>query len=386
MKSLNFITFLKTILILTCTSIFFFIASKATLAETKQVEKTNTEYYYTAQVLKVLQQGVHKAGNRKNPFQTLRLQFLDGPDTGKQITLTQGIDMPLQTANLVYPGDMVILAKTAAAADGKPQFIVYDKYRLNALMIITIVFLVFVLAIAGLRGLGSIFGIAISLAVILFYIAPQIISGQNPLLVSLLGSLVILLITTYLAHGISRQTTVAVLSTFVALMITVITANYFVNFSSLSGLNDETSQLVFGPSSIINLQGLLLAGVIIGTLGALNDITTSQSAAVFELARTDTKLKFQQLFSKGMSIGREHIVSMVNTLVLAYAGSSLILFLFIIINPAHIPFWVIINNELISDEIVRTTAGSIGLLFVVPIVTAIAAAVCDKKIKQIFKI
>ena len=163
-------------------------------------------------------------------------------------------------------------------------------------------------------------------------------------------------------------------------MLTVVIAIYFVNFTGLSGLNDETSLLIFGPTSTINLQGLLLAGIIIGTLGALNDITTAQAATIFELAKTDNRLKFRKLFSKGLKIGNEHIISMVNTLVLAYAGSSLIIFIFIYLNPANVPYWVIINNELLSDEIVRALAGSIGLLLVVPIVTAIAALVCDKRV------
>ncbi|MGA2091765.1 MAG: YibE/F family protein, partial [Endomicrobiales bacterium] len=230
----------------------------------------------------------------------------------------------------------------------------------------------------GVKGIGSLIGLSISLAVILLYIVPQILSGQSPLFVSVLGSVVILLLTTYLAHGISKQTTVALVSTLAALLLTVIIADFSVHFTNLSGLNDETSLLIFGPTSTINLQGLLLAGVIIGTLGALNDITTSQAATIIELAKTDRNQKFSHLFYKGLKIGREHIVSMVNTLVLAYAGSSLILFIFIVLNPSHVPYWVFINNELISDEIIRTLAGSTGLLLVVPIVTAIAAAVCDK--------
>lgn len=385
--SMQFIKgWLINITILLCLFIFLFIAHQTVFAQIQQtsIDQSKQEFY-TAKVLRVINQGVHTIQNFKNPYQTLSIQFLDGPDEGKIITITQGVDTTIRTQDLVKQDDTVIITKTSAGVDGKSHFVIYDKYRIIQIAILVICFMIIVFIIAGKKGLGSILGLVISLSVIILFIIPHILSGQNPLLVSVVGSIFILLITTYLAHGVSKQTTVALLSTFASLMITVVLATYFVNFAGLNGLNDETSTLIFGPTSTIDLQGLLLAGVIIGTLGALNDITTSQAAAIFELAKTDNKLRFKKLFSKGFNIGNEHIVSMVNTLVLAYAGSSLILFIFIVLNPAHVPYWVIINNELLSDEIVRTLAGSIGLLLVVPIVTAFAAAVCDKKIIQFFK-
>lgn len=207
-------------------------------------------------------------------------------------------------------------------------------------------------------------------------------AGHDPLTTSIIGSVVILLITTYLAHGISRQTTVALFSTFFALMVTAWLSSVMVGIAHLSGFTEETASLQFGLTKAVNVQGLLLGGIIIGTLGALNDVTTTQAASVFELAATDTKLGFAKLYEKGFSIGREHVVSLVNTLVLAYAGSSLALFLFLILNPQKVPLWVMVNSEEISDEIVRTLAGSLGLILVVPIVTLFAAMICDKKIRS----
>ena len=367
--------------ILTALSLFLLFTYQTAFAQGQESSKTQPKQeFYTAKVLKVIKQGEHQIQEFKNPYQVLSIQFLDGPDEGKTITFTQGIETSIQPQNLVKQDDTVIMTKNSDGPDGKMHYVIYDKYRLNQLILLAIIFLIIVILIAGKKGIGSLLGLSISLAVILLFIIPHILSGQNPLFVSVLGSIIILLVTTYLAHGISKQTTVALISTFIALMLTVVIAIYFVNFTGLSGLNDETSLLIFGPTSTINLQGLLLAGIIIGTLGALNDITTAQAATIFELAKTDNRLKFRKLFSKGLKIGNEHIISMVNTLVLAYAGSSLIIFIFIYLNPANVPYWVIINNELLSDEIVRALAGSIGLLLVVPIVTAIAALVCDKRV------
>ncbi len=369
--------------------IFLFITfSKPSIAkglQTNGIEQTPKQMFYTGNVVRILKQGEKTIAGIKNPFQILQIRILDGTDKGKLITIDYGGIVSLTPQQEVKVGDTVILQNTQNAPNGKNGYMIYDKYRLTNIIYIAIVFFLLVILIAGWKGLGSLFGLSVSLAVILLYMIPQILSGSNPLQTSIIASLVILLITTYLAHGVSKQTTVALFSTFVSLMITVFLSSFFVRVTELSGMTSENSTLLFGPTSHINLQGLLLAGIIIGTLGALNDITTTQSATIFELAQHEEKASFQKLFVKGFYIGREHIVSMINTLVLAYAGSALALLLFFVLNPQKIPYWVIINNEDLSDEIIRTLAGSMGLILVVPIVTFFAAFVFDKKVQQFFR-
>lgn len=154
----------------------------------------------------------------------------------------------------------------------------------------------------------------------------------------------------------------------------------FVSLTKLTGLGSEDAYaLKFGDTSSINFQGLLLGGIIIGALGVLDDVTTSQSAAIFELHDVNPKLKFLSLFKRGINIGREHISSLVNTLVLAYAGAALPVFLFFILNPGGYPLWFTINSEFVSEEIVRTLIGSITLILAVPITTFLASFVASKK-------
>ena len=124
------------------------------------------------------------------------------------------------------------------------------------------------------------------------------------------------------------------------------------------------------------MKGLLLAGIIIGVLGILNDITISQAAVVNELVKATEKPKPMELYKRAMNVGKDHIASMVNTLVLAYAGVSLPLLL-IFINNDH-SFLEIINYEFIAEEIIRTLIGSIGLIMAVPITTLIAVYLIKK--------
>ena len=237
-----------------------------------------------------------------------------------------------------------------------------------------------VILIAGVKGFGSLLGMIVGFGVILLYIVPGILKGNDPLTVTLIGATIIALVTTYLAHGVSWKTTIALTSTLISIFLTAGLAILAVGFTRISGIgNEDAFALQVGTTSLINLKGLFLSGIIIATLGALNDITTTQAMTILELKKANPKLKFTALFSKGFSVGKEHIASLVNTLILAYAGSAFAVFIFFVLNPGKIPYWIVLNSELVSDEVVKILAGSIGLLLSVPIVTLIASFIFAKQ-------
>lgn len=322
--------------------------------------------FHKAEVLSI----TNESKERGDLVQTLKVSILDGKEKGKNVTTT--FSLPQKNADgKLMPKDEVILEKTTVQK--KTQYHVMDRYRLPPLLTIVLAFFAFVIFIAGKKGLGSILGMCISLAIILYFIVPQILHGADPLLISILGSLVIMATTIYLAHGITQRTTIALASTAISLLLTGLLAVLFVSITRLTGMGSEDAYALQFNNATINLQGLLLGGIIIGALGVLDDITTAQTATVFELARANEKLKVRELFDRGYNVGKEHIVSLVNTLVLAYAGASLAIFMLFVLNPLNMPYWVILNNEMIVEEIVRTLAGSIGLILAVPITTILAA-------------
>jgi uncharacterized membrane protein len=327
------------------------------------------EEFEKAEVVSIDKQGEIDSYGTKVKFQDLTLRIISGNDLGKTVKLKNGGTTFITDQQLVSRGDILILDKT----DG--NFVILDKYRLDYLPYLIVGFIALLLVVAGWKGIGSILGLIISLAVILGFIVPQIINGANPLFIAIIGSLVILFVSTYLAHGVTKQTTIALISTMIALIISAMLSYTTVNFTRLAGIGDDQAVSLLNAKSTANisLQGLLLAGIIIGTLGALNDITTTQSATIFELKETNKNLKFDELIKKGSKVGKEHIVSLVNTLVLAYAGSSLAIFIYFVFNPSKQPLWVVLNNEVIIDEVVRTIAGTCGLILAIPIVTYIAS-------------
>lgn len=330
------------------------------------------DLFLRAKVEAITNQGETVTDSVVFPFQELKLLILDAPEKGKVITVEYGKDVKLNQSDLTQVGQTLVLDKTTGP-DNTPSYQVTDKYRLNNVWPIILFFFLVVLVLSQWKGAGSILGMIISLGVILEYVVPQILSGHNPLTVSIIGCLVIMVTTIYLAHGFSTKTTIAVISTFITLVEIGLLSALFVKITFLTGLGSEdAASLQLGNTSSIDFKGLLLGGILIGALGVLDDITTGLSASVFELYKANSRMTFKELFASGLSIGKEHISSLVNTLVLAYAGAVLPIFIMINLNVNRYPIWSILNDGLIIEEVVRTLAGSIGLVAAVPLTTLMA--------------
>lgn len=307
--------------------------------------------------------------------QKLELLVTKGSLAGETLTIETG-DLGVPNAPTYQVGDQVMVSFTQDNSGGK-LFYISDYVRRDALIGLLVIFLVLTLIIARKRGVFSVLGMVISFAVIFMFVLPRILAGDNPVLIAILGSMVVLPATFFLSHGVNKKTLVAISGTLIALVITGLLAITFVQAAKLTGFStEEAGFLSFESDQAINMQGLLLAGIIIGVLGVLDDITVSQSAIVFELKSTNPKLGVGELYRRAMGVGQDHIASMVNTLVLVYTGASLPLLLLFVNNPR--PISEIFNYELIADEVVRTLVGSIGLILAVPITTIIAAFVANK--------
>lgn len=332
-------------------------------------EALPSEQYVRGEVLAVLEQGLRDVFGTQSRYQILRVGILDGPDRGRETIIEYGGQVKITAEQEFSAGQSAVLIR-----DPNGAYRIADHYRLPALVGVVALFVVLIILSAGLKGIGSLLGLAVSFTIIVQFIVPQLLLGRDPLLISILGCSVILLVTTYLAHGISKQTTVALVSTCLALAVTAVLAIAAVHLTGLAGLGSEdAAMLQIGPTAVINLRGLLLGGILIGTLGALNDVTTTQSATLFALAQAKPRASLAELVREGFLVGREHIVSLVNTLVLAYSGTALGVVIFFVLNPSHLPYWVLFNSELVGDEVVRTVAGSIGVILAVPLTTVLAA-------------
>ncbi|MEU3662609.1 YibE/F family protein [Streptomyces sp. NPDC032940] len=293
-------------------------------------------------------------------------------DTGKDKGRTfNEIVQPDQTRQL-HEGQKVIVAYEPSAPKDL-QYSVTDVDRGFPLALLAGIFAVAVVVVGRLRGLMALISLAISFLLLNFFILPAILQGSNPLLVAVIGSSAIMLIALYLCHGLSARTSVAVLGTLVSLLLIGVLGSLFIGWAALTGNTDDNTGLIHGLYPSIDMSGLLLAGVIIGSLGVLDDVTVTQTSAVWELHEANPTMGWRGLYRAGIRIGRDHIASVVNTLVLAYAGAALPLLLLFSIAQSSVG--AVANSELVAEEIVRTLVGSIGLVASVPVTTALAALV-----------
>jgi len=309
-------------------------------------------------------------------YQKLEILITRGSLKDKKITVENG-NLPISNLQEYRVGDGVVITYSKDF-EGKDNFYITDYVRRSALLFLFFVFVVLVVVIGRWQGIASLVGMGISFLVIFKFVLPKIYLGGDPVQIAILGSLVIIPTTFLLSHGINKKTIIAIVGTIISLVITGILASVFVDLAKLTGFaSEEAGFLQAYKPGLINIKGLLLAGIIIGVLGVLDDITISQSAIVEQLKETNPKLKAGEVYKKAMAIGKDHIASMVNTLILVYTGAALPLLLIFIDNP-H-PFSEIINYEIIADEVVRTLVGSIGLILAVPITTFIASLVAEQK-------
>ncbi len=343
---------------------------------------TPVEERLEGRIEKITEEKTLTDGGVKRKYQKIDLFVEQGKLKGKRIEVENGKLSVIGTVE--YEEADKVSVSVTKDENGRDVYFITDYVRRGSLYWLFGIFILITVIIGGKRGIASIFGMAISFLVIFLFVLPQILKGQDPILVAILSSLFIIPVNFFLSHGVNKKTTVAVIGTIISLALTGVLANFFVSAAHLTGFTtDEASFLQAAKQGAVQMKGLLLAGIIIGALGVLDDITISQAAIVFKLKDTSEKLSIWKIFSKAMDIGQDHIASMVNTLVLVYTGAALPLLLLFINNP-H-PFAEVINYEIIAEEIVRTLVVSIGLIAAVPVVTFLAAVAADAEVKRAAK-
>jgi uncharacterized membrane protein len=296
-------------------------------------------------------------------------RLLEGPDRG------QGVQVELQAgesrARSIHVGGRVLLGHQPEVEGF--EYVYLDPDRRSPLLLLTLLFAGAVVVLGGLRGAASLVGLVATLLVLFLFMIPAILHGRDPLLVALVGSVAIAYVALYLSHGLAPRTTVALLGTLGGLACAAILAVVFMDLAQITGLASEEALYLSAVGTGLDLRGLILGGMMIGALGAIDDMTVTQASAVWELRAADPTMSRVRLLRSGMRIGRDHVASTVNTLVLAYAGASMpVLILFLLSDQ---PVTTVANGEIVATEIVRTLVGSIGLVASVPITTWLAVHV-----------
>jgi uncharacterized membrane protein len=302
---------------------------------------------------------------------TATVRLTEGPEKGTTVDLDlyEGPGQPR-----LHTGDPVVLGRSVDR--GGVDYYFSDLQRQAPLLWLGLVFAVAVIAIGRVRGLAALIGLGLSFVLLIAFVLPAILEGSNALVVAIVASSAIMFVLMYLAHGVNPKTTAALLGTLVSLALTGVLAAVFVDVARVAAVNSEELAYLQISATQISLKGILLGGIIIGSLGVLNDVTVTQASAVWALRAADPGAGAADLYRRAMAIGRDHIASTVDTLVLAYAGASLPLLL--LFTLASRPIGDVLTGGLVAQEIVRTLVGGIGLVASVPVTTGLAALVATR--------
>jgi uncharacterized membrane protein len=292
----------------------------------------------------------------------------DGPDRGTQVR----IDVPPEVVE-AGEGAGVILLKTPEQAESPATFSIYDVQRGRPLVVLALIFGVLAVAVARLRGLLALVGLAFAGLVLVTFMLPALVAGSSPLLVGLTASAAIMFVVLYLAHGFSLRTTTALLGTFAGLGLTAVVGVLSVRAAHLTGISSDDNTLLAQTATQLDLRALLTCGIVLAGLGVLNDVTITQASAVWELREVAPDMPAGRLYRTAMRIGRDHIASTIYTIVFAYAGAALPVLLLIELYGQ--PLTTVLTSADIAEELVRTMASAVGLVMAVPMTTGLAVAV-----------
>jgi len=321
-----------------------------------------------AEVSQILESGTVQLGAIEQEYQIAQVRLLEGEYKDRQVSVDHGSYQILPEGFRLDVGDR-ILVTVGENQDGLRAYFI-DYVRLSPLLLLFAMFIVASLLVSGWKGIQSLISMGVSLLIIFYFIIPRILGGADPIWTSILGSFLFLAVTQYLVYGWTLKTQIALLAIIITMTITGLLAVWFVNLTSLNGFGNENAMFLMQQGENLNIQNVLIASIIIGTLGVLDDLVISQASVVMELHIANPKLDFRERYRAAFNIGRDHIAATINTLVLAYVGAGLMMFLlFSLNNPDYL---LLLNVNFIAEEIVRSLVGTLGLFSAVPITNLLA--------------
>ncbi len=324
-----------------------------------------------ARVVTVQEEGVTTIAGKEQAYQVVEVEILEGEFSQARLSMDVGKSQIMPDEYLLDIGDTLLVNAGTNMVSGETKAFFVDFVRENAIVLIFVIFTAVAFLIGGKTGLRSLLGSMIGLGIIYLFVIPQILQGRNPLMVSIIGSALFLGLSLYIVYGWRAMTHSAVVSMVIALFLTGAFSILAVRLARLTGFGDENMMFLVQQSSrVLDMRGILLAGIIIGSLGVLDDLVVGQTSAVFQLYQTDSFLSMSELYTRSMVIGRDHVAAAVNTLILAYAGESLPMLL--LFSLTEVDLRLALNVSYITEEIVQALAGTTGLFLSIPIATFLA--------------
>ncbi len=336
-----------------------FLTEKARVLEVRPLIEVGGEYY-------------------KGQIQPVTLEITSGDYKGEIFEVENGLSENIAYNILVEKGDKVVVSIAEGGISGGPEVNIADYYRGNYLLYLSLIFIVLIILIGRLKGLRALISLIITIAAIIYILLPAILKGMNPVPISIGIAIAVTIITIFLIGGISQKSIAAIIGTSIGVIVAGLISYLVGSQINLTGMSaDEATMLIYIPQKIVfDFRNLLFAGIILGALGAIMDVGMSIASSIDEIYKANNQLSVKDLFNSGMNVGKDIMGTMINTLILAYAGTSIPLLL--VFMAYETAMTKIVNMDIIATEIVRSLSGSIGLILTIPITAFIASVLIRK--------
>lgn len=369
---------LKKIFIFLFLMVMILLNVNTTLADGNAEDKPAPVRAKVLEILSEEEEETSYAEGETTITQTIELELTNGENKGEKIIVENYVDS-MFTYNIVVKEDDKVLVylekdENGEIIKGYISEIARDRY----LLYLVIIFFLLLLIIGGLKGLKSIITLLITAFAVVKIMLPLILKGYNPIYLSIIVSVAIIAITLLMISGFNRKALAAIIGTSGGVLIAGIITLIIGELASLTGLGTEEAQMLslVEKGDTFNFKGILFAGIILGALGAVMDVSMSIASSINEIKIANPEMTTKELIKSGMNVGKDIMGTMSNTLILAYSGGSIHLMLLFMANDFNIID--IINRDMIASEILRALAGSIGLIFTVPITAIISASLYNK--------
>lgn len=314
-------------------------------------------------------------------YQHLEIKLLNGDFKGNTYTLRNTIDQINPYKLILKKGENILLYQYEDNSK-LTGLKIFERSKEKSLYFLTGIFMLFMLLIGGKKGLKSFITLVLTLIIVIFFLIPLLLKGFSPIPITIISATIITILTLFIVSGINRKTFAGVVGTVLGTLVAGLLAMGIGNYSNLVGMGSEDMQaLVYGSNgSFLNYRDILFSGVIIGALGAVMDVAISIASSMWEIETIYPEITTKQLIKSGMNIGKDIMGVMSNTLILAYVGSSLSLIM--VFFSFKLSFLEIVNLDIVATEIIRSIAGSIGLVLSIPITVLVTAMLRPKNINS----
>ena len=308
-----------------------------------------------------------------------RAKVTSGDMKGQTIEAAQTLDyFTAVHLPVVEPGDRILLYSIPGGM-AEHEWLMSDYQRFDQILILGAVFVLLVLLIGHWQGANTLISLALTCLAVFYVFIPAVLAGESIYLWSIATCIYVTFMTLFIVNGVNAKSIGAILGCLAGIVVAAVLTLFFEESMTLTGLLDENSVLLYGlnPDAPFNLKAIIFAAIIIGSMGAIMDVSISIAAALEELKEKLPQITFGELFQSGMNISRDIMGTMANTLILAYIGSALAgVLLMVAYNSAMIDLF---NREMIVVECLQALAGSIGILMALPFTALICALLYQSK-------